>query len=207
VLARLRDAGVNLAAFHAFPSARKSQLDFVPSTPRDSSPQLRTRDQALDAKHVFLSKRRPPRRDRGSWSGSQGEINVTAVDRRLSGMGATAPCCGEIEDRQRRPRARRGLRVSPRRVRPRARRRAEALAHFIEDAASTRVALDSRRPSRHIEQESCPATVGTHECDSATPRSRRTAGRAAAGATAPAPARRSPARAHRFGRRPPAWRV
>jgi len=31
VLARLRDAGVNLAAFHAFPSARKSQLDFVPS--------------------------------------------------------------------------------------------------------------------------------------------------------------------------------
>src|SRR5256885_9960318 len=31
VLARLRDAGVNLSAFHAFPSARKSQLDFVPS--------------------------------------------------------------------------------------------------------------------------------------------------------------------------------
>src|SRR5437879_13384315 len=33
VLARLRDAGVNLAAFHAFPSERKSQLDFVPSDP------------------------------------------------------------------------------------------------------------------------------------------------------------------------------
>ncbi len=27
----LRNAGVNLLAFHAFPSARKSQLDFVPS--------------------------------------------------------------------------------------------------------------------------------------------------------------------------------
>lgn len=30
VLGALRDAGVNLLAFHAFPSAKKAQLDFVP---------------------------------------------------------------------------------------------------------------------------------------------------------------------------------
>lgn len=30
VLGAIRDAGVNLLAFHAFPSARKSQVDFVP---------------------------------------------------------------------------------------------------------------------------------------------------------------------------------
>lgn len=31
LLGALRDAGVNLRALHAFPSARKSQVDFVPS--------------------------------------------------------------------------------------------------------------------------------------------------------------------------------
>ena len=31
VLGVFRDAGVNLLAFHAFPSARRTQLDFVPS--------------------------------------------------------------------------------------------------------------------------------------------------------------------------------
>src|SRR5256712_5264436 len=31
LLETLRSAGVNLLAFHAFPSARKSQVDFVPS--------------------------------------------------------------------------------------------------------------------------------------------------------------------------------
>jgi len=31
VLSHFRDAGVNLIAFHAFPSARKAQLDFVPA--------------------------------------------------------------------------------------------------------------------------------------------------------------------------------
>ncbi len=31
LLATLRSAGVNLLAFHAFPSARKAQVDFVPS--------------------------------------------------------------------------------------------------------------------------------------------------------------------------------
>lgn len=31
VLGKLRDAGVNLLAIHAFPSARRSQLDVVPS--------------------------------------------------------------------------------------------------------------------------------------------------------------------------------
>jgi hypothetical protein len=30
VLAVFRDAGINLLAFHAFPSARRTQLDFVP---------------------------------------------------------------------------------------------------------------------------------------------------------------------------------
>ena len=30
VLGPIRDAGVNLLAFHAFPSAKKSQVDFVP---------------------------------------------------------------------------------------------------------------------------------------------------------------------------------
>jgi hypothetical protein len=33
VLGHLRDAGVNLIAFHGFPSGRRSQLDFVPSDP------------------------------------------------------------------------------------------------------------------------------------------------------------------------------
>ncbi|MGH7643991.1 MAG: hypothetical protein ACREMR_00255 [Gemmatimonadales bacterium] len=31
VLGVLRDAGMNLLAFHAFPSARRTQLDFVPA--------------------------------------------------------------------------------------------------------------------------------------------------------------------------------
>jgi prephenate dehydratase len=31
VLEALRRAGINLLAFHAFPSARKSQLDFIPA--------------------------------------------------------------------------------------------------------------------------------------------------------------------------------
>src|SRR5207245_10380635 len=31
LLETLRSAGVNLLAFHAFPSARKAQVDFVPS--------------------------------------------------------------------------------------------------------------------------------------------------------------------------------
>ena len=30
----LRDAGVNLVAFHAFPAGRRAQLDFVPEDPR-----------------------------------------------------------------------------------------------------------------------------------------------------------------------------
>ena len=33
VLGALRDAGVNLLAVHAFPSARRSQIDVVPSDP------------------------------------------------------------------------------------------------------------------------------------------------------------------------------
>jgi hypothetical protein len=33
VLSALRDAGVSLLVFHAFPSARRSQLDFVPADP------------------------------------------------------------------------------------------------------------------------------------------------------------------------------
>jgi hypothetical protein len=32
-LAYLRDAGVNLLAFHGFPAGRRSQLDFVPADP------------------------------------------------------------------------------------------------------------------------------------------------------------------------------
>ncbi len=32
-LGALRDAGVHLAAFHAFPAGRRAQLDFVPSDP------------------------------------------------------------------------------------------------------------------------------------------------------------------------------
>jgi len=32
VLGVFRDAGVNLLAFHAFPSARRTQLDFVPAS-------------------------------------------------------------------------------------------------------------------------------------------------------------------------------
>ena len=34
VLGALRDAGVNLLAFHAFPSRRRTQLDFVPEDAR-----------------------------------------------------------------------------------------------------------------------------------------------------------------------------
>ena len=34
VLDALRDAGVNLVAFHAFPAGRRAQLDFVPEDPR-----------------------------------------------------------------------------------------------------------------------------------------------------------------------------
>ncbi len=33
----LRDAGVNLLAVHAFPSARRSQIDLVPSVPSDAA--------------------------------------------------------------------------------------------------------------------------------------------------------------------------
>lgn len=33
ILRQLKDAGVNLIAFHGFPKGRRSQLDFVPSDP------------------------------------------------------------------------------------------------------------------------------------------------------------------------------
>ena len=41
LLDTLRSAGVNLLAFHAFPSARKAQVDFVPSDAAVSRPPRR----------------------------------------------------------------------------------------------------------------------------------------------------------------------
>ena len=90
VLARLRDAGVNLAAFHAFPSARKSQLDFVPSDPAGFLAAAKSAGIKLSAaKHVFLVEGDDRR---GAIAGllerlAGAKINVTAVDAVSSGMG------------------------------------------------------------------------------------------------------------------------
>ena len=61
LLSALRNAGVNLLAFSAFPSARKSQADFVPA---DGT--------------AFVA------------AAKQAKINVTAVDAVTSGMGRWA---------------------------------------------------------------------------------------------------------------------
>ena len=90
VLARLRDAGVNLSAFHAFPSARKSQLDFVPSDAAGFVAAAKAAGIKLSAaKRVFLVEGDDRR---GAIAGllerlGGAKINVTAVDAVASGMG------------------------------------------------------------------------------------------------------------------------
>jgi len=90
VLARLRDAGVNLSAFHAFPSARKSQLDFVPSDAAAFVAAAKAAGIKLSgAKRVFLVEGDDRR---GAIAGllerlAGAKINVTAVDAVASGMG------------------------------------------------------------------------------------------------------------------------
>ena len=90
VLARLRDAGVNLSAFHAFPSARKSQLDFVPSdAPGFVAAAKAAGIKLSSAKRVFLVEGDDRR---GAIAGllerlAGAKINVTAVDAVASGMG------------------------------------------------------------------------------------------------------------------------
>ena len=89
-LARLRDAGVNLSAFHAFPSARKSQLDFVPSDAAAFVAAAKAAGIKLSAtKRVFLVEGDDRR---GAIAGllerlAGAKINVTAVDAVASGMG------------------------------------------------------------------------------------------------------------------------
>ena len=90
VLARLRDAGVSLSAFHAFPSARKSQLDFVPSDAAAFVAASKAAGIKLSAaKRVFLIEGDDRR---GAIAGllerlAGAKINVTAVDAVASGMG------------------------------------------------------------------------------------------------------------------------
>jgi len=90
MLQTLRSAGVNLLAFHAFPSARKSQADFVPS---DAA----AFESAAKAAKLKLSKPKTAflveGDDRvGVLSGimtrlGDAKINVTAVSAVCGGMG------------------------------------------------------------------------------------------------------------------------
>jgi prephenate dehydratase len=90
LLEALRDAGVNLLAFHAFPSARKAQVDFVPADAAAFS---------AAAKHAKIRLSRPKTAflvegdDRvGALAEVLGKlavakINVTAVTALCAGMG------------------------------------------------------------------------------------------------------------------------
>jgi hypothetical protein len=90
MLQALRSAGVNLLAFHAFPSARKSQADFVPA-------EAAAFEAAAKAAKIKLSKPKTAflveGDDRpGALSGvmaklGSAKINVTAVSATCAGMG------------------------------------------------------------------------------------------------------------------------
>jgi hypothetical protein len=86
----LRNAGVNLLAVHAFPSARKSQVDFVPADAATFAAAAKGAKIKLSAaKTAFLV----DGDDRiGALSGvlgrlSAAKINVTAVTGVIAGMG------------------------------------------------------------------------------------------------------------------------
>src|SRR5256712_7143386 len=90
LLETLRSAGVNLLAFHAFPSARKAQVDFVPSDAAVFTA-------AAKGAKIKLSKPKTPflidGEDRmGALAGilarlGSAKINVTAVTGVCAGMG------------------------------------------------------------------------------------------------------------------------
>jgi len=98
LLETLRERGVNLLAFHAFPSARKAQVDFVPSTPPCSRPPQSGEDQVVEAEDGL-----PDRRGRPSGSIGQhlvapgcGEDQRYGRNRRVRGDGAIwGPALGE----------------------------------------------------------------------------------------------------------------
>jgi hypothetical protein len=90
LLTRLRDAGVGLLAFHAFPSARKAQIDFVPTDPAAFVAAAKNAKVKLSKpKAAFLVEGD----DRvGALAGvmaklSTAKINVTAVTGVVAGMG------------------------------------------------------------------------------------------------------------------------
>jgi hypothetical protein len=90
MLQALRSAGVNLLAFHAFPSARKSQADFVPADAAAFEAAAKAAKTKLSKpKTAFLVEGddRP-----GALAGvmaklGSAKINVTAVSATCAGMG------------------------------------------------------------------------------------------------------------------------
>jgi len=86
----LRDAGVNLLAFHAFPSARRSQLDFVPADAHAFPAAAKVAGvKVTGPRRVFLVDGDDRR---GAIAAlldklAAAKINVTAVDAVSSGMG------------------------------------------------------------------------------------------------------------------------
>lgn len=90
VLEALRRAGVNLLAFHAFPSARKSQLDFVPADAVAFTAAAKSAKIKLSKpKTAFLVEGDDRVGALGSVMARLGaaRINVTAVTGVCSGMG------------------------------------------------------------------------------------------------------------------------
>lgn len=93
VLAQLKDAGVNLVAFSAFPAARRSQLDLVPEDPAAfRAVAKKARWKVTGPKKVFLI----AGDDRvGAWSDvvarlAAPKINVTAAQAVGDGSGRFA---------------------------------------------------------------------------------------------------------------------
>src|SRR5574341_48510 len=90
VLSQLREAGVNLLAFHAFPRGRKAQLDFFPGDAAAFKAVAKTaRWKTVGPKKSFLIQGD----DRvGAMADllaklAEAKINVTAADAVCSGMG------------------------------------------------------------------------------------------------------------------------
>ena len=90
LLAALKEAGVSLLAFHGFPSARKAQLDFVPTDPAAfAAAAKQAKIKMSKAKTAFLVEGD----DRvGAIAGvmaklSGAKVNVTAVTGVCAGMG------------------------------------------------------------------------------------------------------------------------
>jgi hypothetical protein len=90
ILQHLKQVGVNLVALHAFPSGRKTQVDFIPSDPKAFRAAARAaRWEVVGPKQALLIEGEDRVGALAEYFAKLGEakINVTAVDALSAGAG------------------------------------------------------------------------------------------------------------------------